>query len=119
MGYCPFSSLGHDTTDCIVTQGRAGAVSRRGDMTPRRCDTTPRRCDTTLKRPAIRPAGPRHGRPTCGASGSPHAHGLATVVCHDTKFCIVAEGQPLCRDTGCDTTPSALRYGTGALRYVQ
>ena len=25
MGYCPFSSLGHDTTDCIVTQlgGRA------------------------------------------------------------------------------------------------
>ena len=27
MGYCPFSSLSHDTMDCIVTQG-AGACSR-------------------------------------------------------------------------------------------
>ena len=26
MGYCPFSSLSHDTMDCIVTQG-AGACS--------------------------------------------------------------------------------------------
>ena len=29
MGYCPFSSLGHDTTDCIVTQqGWASAKAR-------------------------------------------------------------------------------------------
>ena len=42
MGYCPFSNLGHDTTDCIVTHGSAGERSRR--------------CDTAPKRPAIRPA---------------------------------------------------------------
>ena len=36
MGYCPFSSLGYDTTDCIVTQGKARARSRHSDTTPRR-----------------------------------------------------------------------------------
>ena len=44
MGYYPFSSLGHDTIDCIVTQGKAGARSRR--------------CDTAPRSPAIRPVGP-------------------------------------------------------------
>ena len=51
MGYCPFSSLSHDTMDCIVTQG-AGACSRG-----------PRHGQEAL----------RHGRPARGASGSARA----------------------------------------------
>ena len=50
MGYCPFSSLGHDTTDCILTQGKAGARSKR--------------CDTASRSPAILPVGPAI-RPAC------------------------------------------------------
>ena len=33
MGYCPYSSLSHDTMDCIVTQG-AGACSRVAMIRP-------------------------------------------------------------------------------------
>ena len=83
--------LGHDTGDCIVTQvqgSRAGAHSRR--------------CDTAPRRPAIQPAllttwpaRAQERAATCARPGH--------MECRDTKFCIMAEGQPLCHDTGCDT----------------
>ena len=87
MGYCPFSSLGHDITDCIVTQQGSDTASRAQ----------------------------RHGQPARGRSRSTCARGLATGVCRDTIVCIVAGGRPcvatLCatraairRPAPCDTT---------------
>ena len=85
MGYCPFSSLGHDTTDCIMTQGWAGARNRHGDTAPRRCNTAPR-C------PAIRPA---RGYDTAdlraGARGA-HARGRPGLSGSRNNFCIVTGG---------------------------
>ena len=40
-------------------------------------------------------------------------------MCRDTIVCIVTGGQPLCRDTRCDTAPSALRHGVGAMRHAR
>ena len=80
-----FPALGQDTTYCIVT-GKGTSMQRRttGDH-------------NTASSPATRPhdtasKGPRHGRPAHGASSSVRAHGLATTVCRDTKFCIVIGG---------------------------
>ena len=89
MGYCPFLVLGHDTTDCIVTQQGTGARSRG----PRHGSSVR---DTASN-------GPRHGKPAAH-----RAHGLATGGggggggCLDTMVCIMAGGQPLCRDTAGD-----------------
>ena len=109
-----FPALGHDTMCCIVTnmacerswarmarhdkigQARWGAQQGLRHSAAGPCDT----------------AGLHAGRVAT------HTRGLATGVRRDTKFCIVAEGRPLCRDTACDTAPNALRYGAGALRHV-
>ena len=42
LGYCPFSSYGHDTV-CCVTIGRAQARSPERDMERQRCDMTQQR----------------------------------------------------------------------------
>ena len=90
-------------------------------------------CSSLRHGPTIRPTGIRHGRPACGASGSTCSHGLATGVCHDTKCCIVEEGQPCVATRAatrssapydtvqkrCYMAPNALRYDVGALRHAR
>ena len=89
MGYCPFSfsvgsrysKLYHDTAGLGVQQGghdTASSASRHGhDMT------------------TIRPGGPAT-RPACARG---ERHGLAARGESRYKFCIVARGDLLCRNT--------------------
>ena len=72
MSCCPFSSLGHDTSNCIVTQGKAGRAAG--------C------CDTVPRRPAIQPGGlatqPAYARGERQRARAAWPLG----VCHDKKF---------------------------------
>ena len=81
MGYCPFSSLGHDTTDCIVTQ--QGWVCAR----ERYCRAGACWGGAVGLRHGQQEW--RQGRPAHGASGNVRARGLATRVCRDTIVCIM------------------------------
>ena len=69
MGYCPFFSLGHDTTDCIVTQQGTSTHDQQRAMT-----RPATHHDTTNK-------GPRHGRPVrrgeCRMRARPFLSGVA------------------------------------------
>ena len=91
-----FPALGHDTTYCIVKGKDTGPQGRTvgGHDTASSLATRPH--DMANK-------GPLHGWPVRGESGSARAHGLATAVCHDTKFCIVTGG-----------SDTALRHGSSA-----
>ena len=71
MGYCPFSSLSHDTMDCIMTQG-VGACCRGATTWPGGPTTRPVRATTRLAC--------AHGRLAA------RARGLASGVCHDTNI---------------------------------
>ena len=88
-GYCPFPSLGHDTTYCIVTQQGVQSTIR-----PSGC---------VLGRAAgLRYGQPhtRHDRPAHRESGMRPRAAWSLGVCHDTKFCIMTGRN----NTGCDTT---------------
>ena len=96
MGYCPFSSMSHDTMDCIVTKG-AEACSRGATIWPRGLATRP--YDTASKGRYM--AGLRIGQ-AARASRCP-GHGVS----RNTKFVSWLGETVWCCDTaqqGCDTT---------------
>ena len=86
--------LGHDTTNCIVTQAHRGVhgQARHGQQ---RVTTRPRYDQEAL----------RHDRLARGASGSARAHGLAAGGESRYKFCFMAKGRP------CVATQRATRLG--------
>ena len=92
IGYCPFSSLSHNTMDCIVTQG-TGACSRVATTRPRGPTTQPH--DTASK-----------GSDTVGLRiGASDAHIAWPGVSRDTKI-ISWLGRPF-----------VSQYGATELRY--
>ena len=82
MGYCPFSNLGHDTIDCIMTQARRGA-QKGATIWP-----------ATLRHsPTIRPGGAAT-QPACLRSEQQCARcGLATGERRNTKILYRGEGK--------------------------
>ena len=106
MGYCPFSSLSHDTMDCIMTQG-AGACCRWAIIRPEGPATLPH--DTASK-----------GHDTVGLRvGASDARGHMAWPWGESRYKnrTVAGGDYLCRNMvqqGCDT---ALRHGSSMLRH--
>ena len=87
MGYCPFSSLGHDTIDCIVTQQGTGTHGQARHDQQRAMTRPAARHGTASK-------GPRHGLPAGGASGS---------ACARPSHWGVSRYKILYRDRGSDT----------------
>ena len=98
MVYCPFLVLGHDTTDCIVTQQGTGAHGQARHS--QQLSTTRRSSAATRRATGCDTAGLR------ARASDARAHILA-IVCRDTKFCFVAGGQQHGTVTRrCDTAPS-------------
>ena len=108
LGYCPFFCTWSRYSALYRDTRRTGARMARQDTAEHACDT------------ASRP--PRYGRPARGACNSARTHGLARGKSRYNGL-YHGLGRPLCcnggNDTGCDTAPSAMRHGAGALRHVR
>ena len=122
MGSCQFFfALGHDTANCIVTQGLGGSTGVHSSAPRYDRAGTEARSRTLRHGPTIRARGTTT-QPACARGKQQHARvalsrwGVSRYnrLYHDRRAA-------WCRDTarqGCNTTPSALRHDARELRHA-